>query len=72
MPTARGLQDCEAVLFIDSNVALHTLVRGASRQDDYNAAVADFWFQIATAAIILHAARAPSKLNLADGPTRQS
>ena len=68
----RGLQDCEVVLFIDSNVALHTLVRGASRQDDYNAVVADFWFEVATAAILLHAVRVPSRLNLADGPTRQS
>jgi hypothetical protein len=45
-------------------------VRGASRQTDLNALVTDFWFQVARAGISLHAFRVPSKLNLADGPTR--
>ena len=65
-----GLKDCETVLLIDSNVALHTLVRGASRQNDYNDVVNEFWFSVAAASVLLHAARVPSKLNLADGPTR--
>ena len=65
-----GLKDCEVVSFIDSTVALHTLIRGASRQNDYNDVVNDFWFTVAGAGLLLHAARVPSKLNLADGPTR--
>ena len=65
-----GLKDCEVISFIDSTVALHTLIRGASRQTDYNDVVNDFWFTVANAGILLHAARVPSKLNLADGPTR--
>eukprot|EP00959_Pyramimonas_sp_CCMP1952_P147930 3095919-Pyramimonas_sp.AAC.1 len=42
VPIEHGLKDCETVSFIDSNVALHTLIRGASRQDDYNEVVNDF------------------------------
>ena len=66
----RGLDECEVVLFVDCNPALHALVRGASRQKDLNEVITGFWFQIAKACVSLHAFRAPSKLNIADGPTR--
>ena len=66
-----GLADCELILFVDCNPALQALVRGASRQSDLNDIITGFWFQVARAAVLLHAFRAPSKLNIADGPTRR-
>ncbi|CAK0866548.1 unnamed protein product [Prorocentrum cordatum] len=66
-----GLAECEVVLFVDCNPALHALVRGASRQSDLNEVITGFWFAVARAGVLLHAFRAPSKLNIADGPTRQ-
>ena len=57
-------------LFIDSNVALGTLLRGTSRQTDLNELVTDIWFQAASRATLLLAWRVPSKLNVADAPTR--
>ena len=57
-------------LFIDSNVALDTLLRGTSRQSDWNDLVAGIWFEAAAQAALLLAWRVPSKLNLADAPTR--
>ena len=65
-----GLSDCEIVLFVDCNPALQALVRGASRQADINDMVTGVWFRVARAGILLHAFRVPSKLNIADGPTR--
>ena len=66
-----GLAECEIVLFVDCNPALHALVRGASRQSDLNDVITGFWFEVASACMLLHAFRVPSKLNIADGPTRQ-
>ena len=57
-------------LFIDSNVALGTLLRGTSRQSDWNDLVTGIWFEAAAQAALLLAWRVPSKLNLADAPTR--
>ena len=57
-------------LFIDSNVALGTLLRGTSRQPDLNDLVTDIWFQTASRAALLLAWRVPSKLDIADVPTR--
>ena len=37
----------EIQLFVDSTVALGTLVRGSSRQPDWNSLVAELWFQTA-------------------------
>ena len=57
-------------LFIDSDVALGTLLRGTSRQSDWNDLVTGIWFEAAAQAVLLLAWRVPSKLNLADAPTR--
>ena len=57
-------------LFIDSTVALGTLLRGASRQADWNALVGDLWLSVATAGWELYAWRVPSRQNPADAPTR--
>ena len=57
-------------LFIDSHVALGTLLRGTSRQSDWNDLVTGIWFEAAAQAVLLLAWRVPSRLNLADAPTR--
>ena len=57
-------------LFVDSNVALCTLMRGSSRQVDLNALVSGIWFEVAFCGTLLHGFRVPSKLNVADIPTR--
>ena len=57
-------------LFLDSNVALGTLLRGTSRQSDWNDLVTGIWFEAAAQAVLLLAWRVPSRLNLADAPTR--
>ena len=50
--------------------ALGVLLRGTSRQPDYNALVADIWFAAAAARCLLSAWYVPSALNVADAPTR--
>jgi len=60
----------EIHLFVDNNVALGTLLRGSSRQHDWNELVADIWFQTAARGFVLMCWRVPSKQNLADAPTR--
>jgi len=60
----------EIHLFVDNNVALGTLLRGSSRQRDWNELVADIWFQTAARGLVLMCWRVPSKQNLADAPTR--
>ena len=67
---ALDAQSMQINLFIDSNVALGTLLRGASRQQDWNELVSGIWFEAASRAALLLAWRVPSKLNLADSPTR--
>ena len=57
-------------LFIDSAVALGTLLRGSSRQVDWNVLVAEIWFRAASLGLALMAWRVPSAQNLADAPTR--
>ena len=57
-------------VFIDSAVALGTLLRGSSRQQDWNALVAGLWFEVVSTGTLLLAWRVPSKQNLADIPTR--
>ena len=60
----------EILIFIDSNPALGTLLRGASKQYDWNALVAEIWFVAARRGDVLCAFRVPSKQNLADAPSR--
>ena len=63
-------QGVQINLFVDSNVALGTLLRGSSRQQDWNDLVQDLWFQVARTGTLLFAWRVPSKQNIADIPTR--
>ena len=62
--------ECEVLLFVDSNVALGTLRKGYSKEWDWNALAAEFWFRLADAGLSLRAFRVPSGQNLADAPTR--
>jgi len=67
----RQIEDgAEIHLFVDNNVALGTLLRGSSRQNDWNQLVTDIWFQTAARGFLLLCWRVPSKQNLADAPTR--
>jgi len=66
----RIAEDTEIHLFVDNNVALGTLMRGSSRQKDWNELVMDIWFQTAAHGFLLLCWRVPSKQNLADAPTR--
>jgi hypothetical protein len=63
-------QALEIFLFVDSNPALGALVRGTSRQVDWNALVTSIWFAAAQRADILCPFRVPSAQNLADAPSR--
>jgi hypothetical protein len=60
----------EILLFVDSSVALGTLLKGCSRQRDWNSLVADLWFHTSSIGAFLTAWRVPSRQNLADAPTR--
>ncbi|CAK0845826.1 unnamed protein product, partial [Prorocentrum cordatum] len=62
--------DIDIVCFIDSAVALGAIVRGASRQPDWNALVGNLWFGAATEGCAIWAFRVPSAQNPADAPTR--
>ena len=62
--------DIEIVCFIDSAVALGTVVRGASRQPDWNALVGNLRLGAATKGCAMWAFRVPSAQNPADAPTR--
>ena len=55
-----------------NTAALHTLLRGSSRQVDFNSVLGSVWFDLARANVLMHAHYVPSALNLADGPTRAS
>ena len=60
----------EVLLFVDSTAALGTLVRGSSRQGDWNHMVSEIWFQPALRGHCLSAWWVPSHLNVADAPSR--
>ena len=53
-------------LFIDSNVALGTLLRGTSRQSYWNDLDTDIWFEAAAQSSAAPHMTIPSKINLAD------
>ena len=59
-------------VFIDSTVALGTLLRGSSRQKDWNLLCPGLWFETAKRGMLLSAWRVPSRQNLADAPTRKT
>ena len=61
----------EVHLFMDNTMAKGTLLRGSSRQRNWNALVAEIWFRAAEAGLVLHAWFVPSAQNLADAPTRK-
>ena len=55
---------------MDNQTALGTLLRGSSRQSDWNDLVGDLWLRVARAGILFYSFYVPSHLNLADAPTR--
>ncbi len=62
----------EVHLFVDNTVAKGTLLRGSSRQRDWNALVSEVWFRAAEAGVVLHVWFVPSAQNIDDAPTRQA
>ena len=60
----------EILLFVDSNPALGALLKGTSRQIDWNALVTSIWFAAADRGDVLCPFRVPSAQNLADAPSR--
>ena len=60
----------EILLFVDSNPALGALLRGTSRQVDWNCLVTSIWFAAADRGDVLCPFRVPSAQNLADAPSR--
>ena len=62
--------EVELISFIDSAVALGTLLRGASRQPDWTALVGQLWLDAARQGCPMWAFRVPSAQNPADAPTR--
>ena len=60
----------EVIAFIDSEVALGTLLRGSSREPDWNALIGEVWLRAARGGHLLAAFRVPSAQNPADWPTR--
>ena len=60
----------EILLFVDNTAAHGTLVRGSSRQEDWNHMISEIWFQPALRGHCLSAWWVPSHLNIADAPSR--
>ena len=67
---SQNLGELEVLLFVDNTVALGTLIRGSSRQSDWNDLIGDLWLRIARAGVLLYSFFVPSHLNVADAPTR--
>ena len=67
---SQGFGELEVLLFVDNNTALGTLIRGSSRQADWNDLIGDLWLRVARAGVLLYSFYVPSHLNLADAPTR--
>jgi hypothetical protein len=60
----------EILLFADNTAAHGTIVRGSSRQEDWNHLVSEIWFQPASVGNCFSAWWVPSHLNIADAPSR--
>ena len=58
------------VAFVDNSAALSMVVRGWSKADDANEVAGECWHDIAACGADVHFEWVPSKLNLADGPSR--
>ena len=67
---ARLQGDFEILAFVDNTSALGALLRGCSRQADWNELIGELWFSVARRGHYLHLWHVPSHLNLADAPTR--
>ena len=62
----RSAHQLQFNLITESDVAWDTLLRGATRQSDWNGLITGTWFRAAAHATLLLAWRVPSMLNLAD------
>ena len=74
-----ALESCGAVLrggrvvcFVDNTSALRMIVKGWQRADDANAIAAQCWSFMADLGVQVFWEYVPSKINLADGPSRSN
>jgi hypothetical protein len=62
--------ELEVCLFVDNTNALSTLLRGSSRQPDWNDLVGDLWLRVARSGLLFYCLYVPSHMNMADAPSR--
>ena len=65
-----ALQGKRVAAFIDNKAALNICIKAWSRKTDANAAAFHIWSDIARHSVDVYWAYVPSKLNIADGPSR--
>ena len=65
------LRSRRVVAFIDNTCALNMVIRGASRKDDDNGILHHLWLELAMLGVHAEWQYVPSKLNVADGPSRE-
>ena len=68
---ANELRGKRIVAFIDNTCALNMVIRGASRKDDANGILHHLWLELAMLGVHAEWQYVPSKLNVADGPSRE-
>ena len=68
---ANELRGKRIVAFIDNTCALNMVIRGASRKDDANGILHHLWLELAMLGVHAEWQYVPSKLNIADGPSRE-
>ncbi len=59
------------VVFIYNQAALNMTIRGWSPKEDATVVLHDIWLRLACLGVAAFWAYVPSKLNLADGPSRE-
>ena len=70
-PFANELRGRRVVAFIDNAWALNMKIRGASRKGDANGILHHVWLELAMLGVHAEWQHVPSKLNVADGPSRE-
>ena len=68
---ANELRGKRIVAFIDNTCALNMVIRGASRKDDANGILHHLLLELAMLGVHAEWQYVPSKLNIADGPSRE-
>ena len=67
LPLLRGRR---VAAFVDNQAALNMIIKGASPKEDANGMLFTIWQALARESVSTHWEYVPSKLNIADGPSR--